>query len=163
MDQSGEQTRTEYYGLIRGQIEHHDQLVNQRITWPIITQAFFFGAYAILLNAQQEPKSPLFEAEQLLLIWLVPNAALLAGALTYVSIISSLRTIEHLRTHYEDYSRAKSPEDVGSKLYPPIQGPPRLLKLAKLTPIWMPVVFMTAWLIVLARLYCCATICRSMD
>ena len=152
MDQSGEQTRAEYYGLIRGQIEHHDQLVNQRITWLIITQAFFFGAYATLLNAQKEAKNPLFEAEQLLLIWLVPIAALLAGALTYVSIISSLRNIEHLRTLYEGYSRAKAPEDASSKLYPPIQGPPRLLKLAKLAPIWMPIVFMTAWLIVLARL-----------
>jgi hypothetical protein len=152
MDPSGEQSRAQYYELIRSQIEHHDQLVNQRVTWQIITQAFFFGAYATVLNAQQEAKNPLFEAEQLLLLWLLPVAGLLAGALTYFSIIASLKTIDHLCALYESHSKTKEPEDASTKLYPNIQGPPHLVKWAKLTPIWMPVVFTMAWLIILGRL-----------
>ncbi|OQW37255.1 MAG: hypothetical protein A4E19_13910 [Nitrospira sp. SG-bin1] len=152
MDRSGDQSQAEYYGLIRGQIEHHDQLINQRVTWQIITQAFFFGAYATLLNAQKEAKNPLFEAEQLLLLWLLPVAGLLAGALAYVSIIASLKNIDHLRALYENFAQSKTPEDASTKLYPHIQGPAYLTKWAKLTPMWMPVVFTTAWLIILGRL-----------
>lgn len=122
MNQAGEQTQAKYYGLIRGQIEHHDNLVNQRVIWQIITQAFFFGAYASLLNAPKEAKTPLFEAEQFLLLWLMPIAGLLAGTLTYASIISSLKSIEHLHKLYDDYARSRT-EDVSTKLFPHIQGP----------------------------------------
>ena len=151
MNPAGEQSKAEYYGLIRGQIEHHDNLVNQRVIWQIITQAFFFGAYASLLNAPKEAKAPSFEAEQLLLLWLMPVAGLLAGALAYASIISSLKSIEHLHKLYDDYARDRV-EDVSAKLFPHIQGPPHLLKWAKLSPTWMPIVFSAAWLLVLGRL-----------
>ena len=152
MDTSGDLNRAEFYGLIRSQIDHQDELVNQRVMWQIITQAFFFSAYTSLLNAQKEAKTPMFEAEQLLLIWLLPIAGLLAGALTYVSIIVSIKTIEHLRSLYEEFASQKPPEDNSSKWYPYIQGPPHLTKWGKLTPILMPAVFTLAWLIILARL-----------
>jgi hypothetical protein len=142
----------EYYRLIRGQIEHQDELVNQRILWQIIAQAFFFSAYASVLNAPQDAKTPLFEAGQLLLFWLMPIAGLLAGALTYVSISASMKTIDHLRLLYEDYIRAKTPQDSSSKLFPFVQGPPDLLKLAKVSPTWMPILFTVTWFIVLASL-----------
>ena len=151
MNQAGEQSKAEYYGLIRGQIEHHDNLVNQRVIWQIISQSFFFGAYASLLNAPKEAKSPLFEAEQLLLIWLLPIAGLLAGALTYAGIIASLKSIEHLHKLYDEYIRSR-PDDISNKLLPHIQGPPYLLKLANISPTWMPVIFSAAWLLVLGRL-----------
>ena len=151
MNQTGEQTKAEYYGLIRGQIEHQDNLVNQRVIWQIISQSFFFGAYASLLNAPKEAKSAFFEAEQILLIWLLPIAGLLAGALTYASIIASLKSIEHLHKLYDEYARSRA-DDVSSKLFPYIQGPPHLLKWAKVSPTWMPVVFSVAWLLVLGQL-----------
>lgn len=161
MDSSGEQNRAEYYELIRGQIDHQDNLVSQRVTWQIITQAFFFGAYASVLNAPKEAKSPLFEAEQLLLLWLLPIAGLLAGALTYISIIVSLKTIEYLRSLYESFSDSKTPEeDTSSKLYPHIQGLPHLTKWAKLTPMWMPAVFTFAWLTILMRLVVASLVSR---
>lgn len=151
MNQAGDQTQAEYYGLIRGQIEHYDNLVNQRVIWQIITQSFFFGAYSPLLLSPKEAKTPLFEAEQMLMLWLIPIAGLLAGALTYASIIASLKAIEHLHHLYDDYARARS-DDASAKLFPHIQGPPHLLKWSKLSPTWMPMVFSVTWLLVLGRL-----------
>jgi hypothetical protein len=51
MADPGDLSRAEFYQLIRGQIEHEEETVNQRVMWQIISQAFFFGAYASLLNA----------------------------------------------------------------------------------------------------------------
>jgi hypothetical protein len=130
MNQAGEQSKAEYYRLIRGQIEHHDNLVNQRVIWQIISQSFFFGAYASLLNAPKEAKSPIFEAEQLLLIWLLPIAGLLAGALTYASIIASLKSIEHLHGLYDEYVGSR-PDDISNKLFPHIQGPSLSAQIGK--------------------------------
>ena len=53
----------------------------------------------------------------------MPTAALLAGLLTYLGILSSLKTIVHLRELYEQHFRAKSSADPSSKLYPDIHGP----------------------------------------
>lgn len=152
VDAGGELSCAEYYQFIKQQIDHQDNLVNQRVIWQIIAQAFFFGAYASLMNAPKEAKGPLFDAEQRLLLWLLPLAGLLAGLLTYVGIVSSLKTIRYLRMLYDDYSHGKAPTDRSSRLYPPMQGPPHLRRWASLAPILMPILFALTWLIVLGRL-----------
>jgi hypothetical protein len=123
------------------------------------TQAFFFGAYASLLNAPIEAKNSLFETEQILLLWLMPTAALLAGLFTYVGIVSSLKPIVHSRQLYEDHSKAKALGDPSSKLYPDIPDLPHLRKLA-FTPASMPMIFSITWLVVLGRLLI-AWLCRG--
>jgi len=149
---SGELSLAELYGLIRSQIEHENELLSQRVIWQILTQAFFFGAYASLLNAPKEAKNDLFESEQALLLWLMPVAALLAGLVAYISIISSLKTIVHLRQLYEEHARLKFPDDPSIKLYPDIQGPAQLGNMAISSPGIMPIVFTVAWFLVLGRL-----------
>ena len=149
---NGDLSLAELYSLIRSQIEHENELVSQRVIWQILTQAFFFGAYATLLNASKEAKNSLFESEQTLLLWVMPIAALLAGLLAYVSILSSLKTIVHLRQRYEAHRNSKAPGDASTKLYPDIQGPNQLGIVAMLSPAVMPIVFTCAWLIVLGRL-----------
>ncbi len=151
MNREGEQSQAEYYGLIKGQIEHHDNLVNQRVIWQIISQSFFFSAYPALLNAPKEAKDALFEAGQTLFMWMLPIIGLSAGVLTYASIIASLKSIEHLHKLYDDYARSR-PRDDSAKLFPYIQGPTHLLKWANLSPTWMPIIFTAAWLLVLGRL-----------
>ena len=149
---SGELSLAELYAIIRSQIEHENELVSQRVIWQILTQAFFFGAYASLLNASKEGKNFLFESEQSLLLWLMPTAALLAGSLTYIGIVSSLKTIVELRQQYENYANSMARGDSSSKLYPDIQGPKHLRRLGMLSPAVMPIVFTVTWLVVLGRL-----------
>jgi hypothetical protein len=149
---SGELSLAELYSLVRSQIEHENELLSQRVIWQILTQAFFFGAYASLVNAPKEAKSHLFESEQTLLLWLMPVAALLAGLVAYISIVSSLKTIVHLRQLYEERAQSRSPGDPSSKMYPDVQGPAPLGKMAMFSPGMMPIVFTVAWLMVLGRL-----------
>jgi hypothetical protein len=152
VDKDGKLSLAELYSVIRGRIDHEDDLVNQRVLWILLTQAFFFGAYVGLLNAPKEVKNSLFEAEQTLLLWLLPTAALLTGLLAYLGIASSLKSIAYLRHLYEDHVQAKASGDHSTKFYPEIQGPSYLRKLAFLTPAWMPMILIMAWLVVLGRL-----------
>jgi len=152
VDHAGEVSRAEYYGLIRSEIQHEDNLINQRVIWQIISQAFIFGAYATLLNAPKEAKSPLFEGAQSLLLWIFPIAGLAVGLLTFASIMSSVRTISHLCGLYEEYSQSRAGKDPSSKLFPDIQGPQHLRRWAQLPPVLIPILFTVAWCIVLIRL-----------
>ncbi len=149
---NSELSLAELYGVIRSQIEHENDQVSQRVIWQILTQAFFFGAYASLLNASKEAKNYLFESEQTLLLWLMPTAALFAGVLTYIGILSSLKTIVYLRQLYEGHINSQAPRDPSSKLYPAIQGPPPLRYSAMFSPAALPIVFTISWLVVLGRL-----------
>lgn len=67
-----------------------------------------------MLLSQKEAKTPLFDAEQMLMLWLIPIAGLLAGALTYASIIAWLKAIEHLHHLYDDYARSRT-DDASAK------------------------------------------------
>jgi Trk-type K+ transport system membrane component len=80
VDEAGQLSRAEYYQFIKQQIDHQDNLVNQRVIWQIIAQAFFFSAYTSLMNAPKESKGPLFDAEQRLLLWLLPLAGSWLGS-----------------------------------------------------------------------------------
>jgi hypothetical protein len=42
---------TQCYELYRGQIQHEDMLLNQRVTWIVMSQAFLLGTYVFLLNS----------------------------------------------------------------------------------------------------------------
>ncbi|RPH80118.1 MAG: hypothetical protein EHM80_06110 [Nitrospiraceae bacterium] len=153
MEKDGELRLCDLYGLIRSQINHEDDLVSQRVLWALLPQAFFLGAYVGLLNAPYQPrKNSIFAEEQILLLWLLPMAGLLTGLLAYFGIVSSLKSIAHLRHLYEDRVQAKASGDHSTKFYPEIQGPPHIRKLAFITPAWMPLIFILAWLIVLGSL-----------
>jgi hypothetical protein len=142
MDNDGDLSLAELYSVIRGQIDHEDDLVSQRVLWVLLTQA-------LLLNAPKEARNSLFEAEQTLLLWLLPTAALLTGLLAYLGIALSLKSIAYLRHLYEDHVQAKALGDHSTKFYPDIQGPPYLRRLAFLTPAWMPMILIIAWLVFL--------------
>jgi hypothetical protein len=152
VSQTGDLNRAQYYELIRNQIEHEDQTVNQRVIWQIISQAFFFGAYASLVTAPQQARDPVFQALQQFLLWAMPVAALLAGLLTYMSILASLRTMAYLRGLYENYANEGRPDDASSKLYPDIHGPAQARRWAIFTPLAMPLVFIITWIAVIAWL-----------
>jgi hypothetical protein len=46
--------------IIRRRLEHEDNLVNQRLSWILSSQAFLLTGYAILLNAPGELRSEVY-------------------------------------------------------------------------------------------------------
>jgi hypothetical protein len=143
----GELSQAQYYDRIREQIQHEDELVNLRVVWQLLAQSFFFSTYASLLTVKGETKNLLYGVEQDVLLWLIPIAALLAGVLTSLSVFTSLANVNQLRLLYESYAASRK-EDSTAQLFPPIQAPERIRKLAQLTPIGLPLLFILAWAIV---------------
>jgi hypothetical protein len=136
----------QYYGIIRGQIEHEDNLVGQRLSWFVGAQAFLFTAYAITVgNAGRSPEPWVYDRTKLLL-FLIPVTSILTCVLIYMTVIAGLIAIAHLRRLYKTF--ADHSETTG---LPPVQGFRRTQLLGQAAPLFVPVVFFVVWLILLAQ------------
>src|SRR5262245_15011592 len=79
----------DWYRLLRGQIEHEDALLSQRLNWFIMSQSFLFTAYAILPTSQAGPVAE----GSLALAVLIPTVALCTSVLIDLSILAGILTI----------------------------------------------------------------------
>ncbi|HEU0065030.1 MAG TPA: hypothetical protein VFQ58_08360, partial [Flavisolibacter sp.] len=76
------------YKEVRGQIEHLNNNLGQRVIWLVIAQSFFFSGYAILINGKPPDQNlmPVHDS----MIKIIPIAALLTVIFTYLDVIASL-------------------------------------------------------------------------
>ena len=65
-----------------------------------------------------------------------------------LSVFTSLANVNRLRRLYENYAASRE-EDNTSRLFPPIQASEGIRKLAQLSPIGLPLLFIAAWAVVL--------------
>jgi hypothetical protein len=137
-------SRFQYYQIIRSQIEHEDNLINQRLSWFVAAQAFLFSAYAILLNAPSQVRLQSFAKQQEILFSLIPLVAIGVSILIYVTIIAATLAMANLRRLAKNYF-----ED--NALLPPIQGYRKTFLLGQATPILIPFLFMSSWIVVLFK------------
>ncbi len=68
---------------IRGRLDHEDNLVDQRLSWILTSQAFLLTGYAILLNAPIDLGSPMQVCHAGLLLWLIPLTGIVAVLLIW--------------------------------------------------------------------------------
>jgi hypothetical protein len=110
----------------------------------VAAQAFLFSAYAILLNAPSQVRLQSFAKQQEILFSLIPLVAIGVSILIYVTIIAATLAMANLRRLAKNYF-----ED--SALLPPIQGYRRTFLLGQATPILIPFLFMSSWIVVLFK------------
>ena len=80
----------QYYQIIRSQIQHEDNLINQRLSWYVAAQAFLFSAYAILLNAPSQVRLEGFGRQQEILFFLIPLVAIGVSILIYITVPAAM-------------------------------------------------------------------------
>jgi hypothetical protein len=139
-------SRIEYYQIVRSQIEHEDNLINQRLSWFVAAQAFLFSAYAILLNAPSEVRLERFATQQKILFFLIPLVAIGASILIYITVVAAMLAMANLRRLLEGYMKEEE-----SALLPPVQGYRQTLLLGQASPILMPFLFMISWIVLLFK------------
>ena len=83
----------EVYRLIRGAIEHEDNLMSQRLNWFVASQSFLFTALAI---TQKDPGARLAHAMNFLYP-LIPSLALVSCVLLSLSIFAGIAVLFQLR------------------------------------------------------------------
>ena len=136
----------DFYRLIRERLDHQENLVTQRVNWLVFSQSFLFSAYAILLNAPPEAKSPIYAQLQSFLLLLIPGLSLISGILIYLSVFGSLFYMSNLRRSFETY-----PEDETIKHFPPIHNTTFLRRIGELPPIFLPLLLIVTWVFLLIK------------
>jgi hypothetical protein len=136
----------DWYRLIRSRIEHEDNLMSQRLSWMVASQAFLFTAYAITtsgLSNQISAGDSLFHSQARVLFRLIPVVAICNALLIYIGILAALKAIRELRRAY----RARR----GPNESPPIQTSVLTRRLGLAAPVLLPLVFILVWLALMIR------------
>jgi hypothetical protein len=134
---------SDVYKTNRGQIEHYDNAINQRVIWLSIGQSFFFNVYAMLVTAKA-PTPDLFSKQKMLAV-VFPFAALLTAIFTFLDVIATLIYLRKLRRYYEDATRNIEPD----KNYPPVYGRPIDRIFQHTSPFLIPLIFISTWVYLL--------------
>ena len=132
---------TDWYRTIRDQIQHEDNLIVQRLSWLMAAQSFFFSGYGIIATAAPQPRNPLLAKQQDLLFNIIPAVACISDILIYCSVIAGALALYRLRRAYTTHVSS-----VGG--FPEIEGNRLTRWLGIASPIFLPLVFLIAWLIV---------------
>jgi hypothetical protein len=136
----------EHYRIVRDQIEHEDNLISQRLSWLLASQAFLFTAYAITLNGPVQLHLQTYERHVGTLIVLLPIIGILTALLIWIAILAGLVAMSGLRSNFHQRSADSSPEGV-----PAIQTSGIVLIAGQLGPVLIPLLFLTTWLILLVK------------
>lgn len=134
------------YHTVRGQIEHEDNLVSQRLSWFLASQSFLFTAYAITLNGPIQLHFKDLEAQERLLMHLLPSIAIVSAGLIWLSILAGFAAMRKLRENYYAHCESRIPNG-----FPPIQTTGRALLGGQLGPVILPLLFLGVWLVLLVR------------
>lgn len=132
------------YDAFRAQIQHEGNSLNQKLTWHLMVQSFFFGAYVSLVNSDIDHLPKASENLHGLLIWLVPMMALAASVLIYPSVIVTTLYISQLVKTF----REKVPSERQAE--PPLHGNPTLDFLSRMANLVLPLLIMSSWVLILA-------------
>lgn len=136
------------YELIRRRIEHEDNLIVQRLSWLVGSQAFLYTAYAIILNglATLPPgAAPRFVRHEMFLFKLLPLVSIGTCALIYIGILAAVKAMAGLRATYR-----LSVGSEGSAL-PGIQVDRTLRRFGLSAPLLLPPFFVAVWLVLWIR------------
>lgn len=136
----------ELYRIVRAQIEHEDNLVSQRLSWLLASQSFLFTAYAITLNGPLQSHFKTFESNAELLVSLLTVVGIVSALLIWISVLAGISAMRKLKFDFEHRVGTALPEGI-----PPIQTTGRTLRAGQLGPVLIPLLFITAWLILLVH------------
>lgn len=148
---------------VRAVIEHENILVNHRLTWFFSSQAFLFGAFALLFNEEMKSSEP--ENTYLFQIMLGSMASI--GSALCLFLFHSMRSAQnHLdlvdnwyhgeanpvrlkREPVKNYPERQDAKDFREKRNPPLQGEPSRDWTYYFKVKYIPILFLLAWIVLL--------------
>ena len=135
-DQSG--ISTQEYIFLREEIRHEDNLINQRLSWLVSSQAFLLTGFAITLNGPIKFRSESYENLSLALVQWLPIAGMVICLVNYLTIWAAILHMNKVR----QLARDAHPEH-----FPLVQGSALTRKLGLSGPMLIPLVFLLVWLV----------------
>lgn len=132
---------SEQLDALRRRIEHEDNLVNQRLSWLVGSQAFLLTAFAISLNAAPDLKPPKYAVANRVLVEWLPFAGVACIVILWLTLAGALWSMAELRAQADKVSL---PEDF------PIHSRRPIRWLGFAAPLAIPGVFLVLWLSIMA-------------
>jgi hypothetical protein len=136
----------QYYSIIRGQIEHEDNLISTRLNWFITSQSFLFTAYAITCGNIQQPSAGIDHQRLSSLLFLIPAIAIAISGVICFGIVAGVLAMRSLRWQYQEHALTC---DVAH--LPPVQGYRTTQVLGISVPLMLPVLFLLVWMFLLLK------------
>jgi hypothetical protein len=128
------------------EVEHEDNVINQRLSWFVAAHTFLFSAYAILLNAPPHVRLQSFAAQREILFFLILLVAVGVSILIYITVIAATLATAKLRGLLKTHMNEKD-----SVLLPPVQGVQTNFTPRAASPILIPLLFMISWIVLLFK------------
>ena len=135
----------ESYNILRDQLQHEDNLITQRLSWLMGSQAFLFTAYAIVLNGPERAKSVRVGALQDDLLAILPAVGLLSAALIYISILAGVLAMFGIHRLAREFC------DDAAFRFPPLRGSKLKRYMGFASPLVLPPIFIIVWLLIWGR------------
>lgn len=138
------ETEPDSYSIeeLRRRIEHEDNLLNQRVSWIVSSQAFLLTGYAILLNAPLDLRTPGHARDNALLLKLIPITSIAITLLLWIAMLAGIAAMRSLRSCANTHSGFAANHIQGA-------AATRVLGLAPIALV--PPVFLITWLLIIVR------------
>ena len=129
----------DYYRMLRSRIEHEDNLVTQRLSWFLASQAFLFSGFAIVLNAPMQSR---FGSDiYVIYLRMIPMLGIAVGALIWLGIAAGIGAMAHVR------KMARGRKELEG--FPPLQGLRSTRFIGLAAPLLLPPLFVVVWITLL--------------
>jgi hypothetical protein len=130
------------YQVLRTEVKHEDDLIGQRVNWFTASQAFLLVSLAIAHKGETAMPTPANNT----LFPLVPIVALSSSILIFLGVIAGIAALAQWRARLKALAQ-RHPE------LPYVAHEHLIVPAAWSAPILMPLVFIGAWLYLLAYGY----------
>jgi hypothetical protein len=132
------------YLFFREELRHEDNLINQRLSWLIGSQAFLLGGFATLISASAAAPSPTLGKIQDCMITGLPIAGILGVVASYVTILAAVLHVHGVRKFVGD----RYPHHM-----PSLQNwHTTYLRMGLFGPLVTPLIFLAFWVVILVRI-----------
>jgi hypothetical protein len=142
--QSSTEIEWREYLFFREELRHEDNLINQRVSWLIGSQAFLLGGFASSLSANPgAPLTPLGKLQDFMLIGL-PMAGILGVIASYVTLLGAVLHVRGVLHFIGD----RFPERMPSlRDWHALQR-----RMGLFGPLVTPLIFLAFWIVILVRI-----------
>jgi hypothetical protein len=118
------------YEMLRKQIEHEDELINQRLQWLLTTTTILFAGLG-LFDKTNDQIWPVIQ-------FIIPSLGFIISLLCLCAIYSANANLHTLESHWTDMQN-----------FPPIMGKANGFSNAKITFYGIPIAISVAWSVIL--------------
>ena len=132
------------YLFFREEMRHEDDLINQRVSWLIGSQAFLLGGFATLVNAAGNPSASTLDKLKGVMVEGLPIAGILAVLAGYSTILAAIIHVNGIRRFLRHRRFTQMPSLYDWHL--------STRRLGMVGPLVTPLIFVAFWIVVLAKM-----------